>query len=113
MTKTKVLSLTIANGVSLSGAIDLGDLCAVLVVMPVAWTAANLTFQASHDGVTYQNVYDGFGVEYSLVAAAARNVAVPPSDLVGARFIKIRSGTSGTPVNQGAARTLYVVARSL
>jgi hypothetical protein len=30
-------------------------------------------------------------------------------DWVGVRFLKIRSGTAGTPVNQAAARTLTLV----
>jgi hypothetical protein len=30
-------------------------------------------------------------------------------DWIGVRYMKVRSGTSGTPVNQGGARTITLV----
>lgn len=100
---------TIANGGSLSGAINLGYQRLVALVMPAAWTAAGITFQASPDGVTYTDVYDATGAEYSVTVGASHTVIIPVADLIGMRFLKIRSGTSGTPVNQGAARAITVV----
>jgi hypothetical protein len=102
------LTATIANGESLSGAVDLGGRKLVAIDMPAAWTAASLTFQASPDGVTYDDLYDG-GTERALTVAASRYLAQNIGDWVGVRWLKIRSGTSGTPVNQGGARTLTLV----
>lgn len=101
---------TITNGTSLSGAIDLGAATLFGIQMPSAWTTANLTFQASTDGATYANLYDSTGAEVTVTAAASQFIvmAVPPQ-WIGLRYLKIRSGTSGTAVNQAADRTLQIV----
>lgn len=107
--RTTVVSVTIANGTSLSDAIEFGGDALVEIVMPAAWTAAGLTFQVSHDGVTYQNLYDAAGTEVQISVAASRNVRLSPTDWIGVPYLKVRSGTSGTPVNQGAARTIQII----
>lgn len=107
----------IANGASLSGAIDLGQFNLGLggqrlarIVMPAAWTAANLSFQVSADGVTYNELMQPNGAA-ALVVTAAASVDVPVNrvDWSSIRYLKVRSGTSGTPVNQGAQRTINLV----
>lgn len=98
----------IASGESLSGAVDLGGRKLVAIVMPAEWTAAGMTFQASPDGVTYYNVYDG-ATERSLSVAASYYSALNIADWVGIRWVKVRSGTAGSAVNQGAERTITLV----
>lgn len=106
--------ISIATSQSLSTAIDLGDRGLCAIIMPTSWDAANLTFQASSDiAGTYQNVYDSTGTELSVTAAAARHIVLTPASFAGMRFIKVRSGTSGTPVTQTAARTLVPLVREL
>lgn len=100
---------TIANGASLSGAIDLDGSTVVGIVMPAAWTTANLTLQMSHDDSTFNNVYDELGSEKTITASTSRYILLNPSDYLGADGLKIRSGTSGTPVNQGGDRSIIVV----
>jgi hypothetical protein len=58
--------------------------------------------------VTYDDLYDS-ATERSVTAAASRYLAFNIADWVSVRFLKIRSGTAGTPVNQAAARTLTLV----
>lgn len=100
----------IANGESLSGAVDCSAGRLGRIVIPATWTAANLTFQGSYDGSNYANLYDEAGTEYTVtVGGAAREIKVPVVDFLSVRYLKIRSGTSGTPVNQGGARTLNLV----
>lgn len=94
-------TVTIANGQSLSGAISLGGGLLAAVAMPSGWTAAALSFQASDDGDTYRDVHNDDGAEYTVITAASRHVAIDPSKFSGAQWIKVRSGTAGTPVNQG------------
>lgn len=102
----------IAADASLSGAVSLGGYALVAIKMPADWTAASLTFQASDDDDdTFYNMYSTDGTELTAQAADDRWIAIAPSDFVGARYIKIRSGTSGTPVNQAAERTLQVIVR--
>lgn len=106
------ITATIAESASLSGAVDLGGMHLVGIIMPGTWTAANLTLQASVDGgATFANVHDGNGVEELIVAAASRHIILDPARFAGISGLKVRSGTSGSAVNQAAARTLRLVVR--
>lgn len=99
---------------SLAAEVDLGVgrvLCAI--DMPADWTPANLTFQASTtSGGTFDNLYDQYGTEKNIAAADDRYIAL--DDLafwLGVRYLKLRSGTAATPVNQAAARTVTLVTK--
>jgi len=109
------LSAVITNGASLSTAIDLGITRLSRIAMPASWTAANLTFQVSDDGVTYRNLYDSAGTEVQVTAAASRSISLHSLYALfqDVRWLKIRSGTSAAAVNQGAERTLSLVVRSI
>ena len=102
---------TIASGQSLTASIDLKDQPILAIQMPASWTTANLTFQGSNDGTNFFDVYNLEGDEYRVVAAASRYIVLSPFEFQWARYIKIRSGTTGTPVNQGADRTLVIITR--
>lgn len=111
-------TVTIANGASLSGAAVFvnGVTSLVGIVIPAAWTAAALTFQASADGTTYGDLYNTAGTEVTIpssAVAASRYIALDPSDFAGIAYLKVRSGTSAAAVNQTADRTLTLVVRSL
>lgn len=108
----EIRSVTIANAASLSDAATLNGLLLVGVVMPASWTAANLTFQASVDGTNYFDVYDDSGVERTITAAASRFILIPATDLMSAVKLKVRSGTTGTPVTQGGSRVITLVLHS-
>jgi hypothetical protein len=109
-----VLPALIANGQSLSGALNLGGLRLFGIAMPAAWTAANLTFQMSPDGgTTWVNVYDANGSELAATAAASRYIAIDPANFASLSMIKVRSGTSGTPVNQGQDATPQLILRAV
>lgn len=105
-----ILPAVIAAGESLSSTADLGGLRLAGIEMPTAWTAAGLTFQgAASNPAGLADLYDGSGVEVSLSAAAGRFIQVDEERFAGIRWLKIRSGTSATPVNQTAERTLRLV----
>lgn len=106
---TEALTATIANGASLSGAINVFGRDIVAIVMPAGWTAAALTFQASVDGVNYFNVHSSGGTEQSYTVDASRYIPVQAGTFAGAQMVRLRSGTAGTPVNQGAQRDIGVV----
>lgn len=92
---------TILSGASLSGAIDLGPNRAFAIVMPASWTTANLTFQGSADGITYNNLYDDTGTEVSVTAAASQYIVVSsPAKLLGVRWIKRQARRSTTRLAQ-------------
>ena len=103
------ITATIASAAALSNEIDLAGSALQTILMPAAWTAAVLTFQiAEATGGTFQDVYDDSGSEVTVTVAASRAIPMP-AEIAGARFVKIRSGTTGTPVNQGAERLIVVL----
>jgi hypothetical protein len=108
----------IALSGNLSGAIDLGDGGLVALQMPSGWDTGGLSFQASSDlGGTYADVYTstslGVSTELTIGAAASEYIALNASVFAGMRYIKIRSGTTGSPVTQTAARTIKTMVRRL
>lgn len=111
-------TVSIANGESLSGALSLtpGTRQLVALQMPAAWTAASLTFAVSADGTTYVPLYWD-GAEYTILAAGgattSTGVSLEPAAFAGWAYVKVRSGTSGSAVNQGAARSITVLTRAV
>lgn len=108
-----ISSVVIANGQSLSGEVDLTNFDLVGVIMPSAWTAAALTFSMSDvTGGTAKSVRDSAGAEVSYTVAADQYIIVNQAHRDAfAGFLKLRSGTAGVPVAQGAARTIQLVLR--
>jgi hypothetical protein len=95
---------------------DLGGYTPIAILMPPAWTAANLTFRGTIDGSTLVDVYDSTGTELTVTAAASRYVVFTSAHIAafaGLQGVTIRSGTAGVPVNQGGARTLYLIGRRI
>ncbi len=112
----------IPNGQALTGDIDLRGQRLIGVIFSAAWTAAALSFQvadttASAAGAvpgTYGEAFGdpGSGTATALaMGAAAGQVTMftQGNRIIENCFCKIRSGTSGTPVNQGGARTLTLL----
>ncbi len=109
---------TIANAASLSGAVEIGgpDRGQTLVglQMPAAWTAAAITFQACDTiGGTYQDVKTAAGTEVTVTAAAGDWIALDPAIYGSLGYVKVRSGATGAPVAQGAARTIALITRKV
>lgn len=103
---------TIANGASLSGAVDLGTVRPARLIMPAAWTAAAISFDTSSDGVTFGPLYDQYGTEVSIASGVAlinRQIILDPTLFMSVRHLKVRSGLSGATVNQGGSRDIIVV----
>ena len=112
----KALPILIASGASLSNGALIGDHVLVGIQMPAAWTAASLTFQTSFDaGVNWHDLYDDGGNEVTLSPTSpdGKYLAVSPDPFGGSMFLKVRSGTSGTPVDQAADRSLVLITRKV
>jgi hypothetical protein len=107
LTQTPVL---IATGTALSAEVDLGNKILVGIAMPSGWDAAALTFQGSIDGGnTWLELTSTGGTAVSFTVAAGQFIVVDPTLWRGINAIKLRSGTSGAPVNQTANRTLTLI----
>jgi hypothetical protein len=107
----QILTATIASGESLSGAVQLGGASVLRIVMPAGWDAAALTFQVSEDGSTFRelNAAGDSEAAVSIAVSAGKAYQLVPSTLAAQLWLKVRSGTSGSPVNQTAARTITLV----
>ena len=113
------LPLTIANGQSLSNALQISHgLRIVRIGMPADWDAAPLTFQISSDNNTWWDLYhvvqsvEGPWVSYEVsVPSVVPNsiVLLPPDMGASLGWLKIRSGTKSQPVNQTADRTFALM----
>lgn len=103
------LAASIGAGASLSASIDLGDDNRFAgLQLPATWTAAVITLQGSHDGVTFADIYTS-GIELSLPAAISRMILVDRNMFAGVRYIKVRSGTGTVPVLQVALVSLQIL----
>lgn len=116
-----------AGATGLSNILDLGgEFAIVALILPNGWAAANVTFQVSLDPLptdapkpydpattptNFFNVYNDADELLVTVGAlsAARYVGIESVGFIGGRYFKIRSGTSGTPVDQTAERTIYAL----
>lgn len=114
------LDFTIASVASLSsGETPLNGMVPVGLWTPAAWTTASISFQVSrNNGVSFADAFDDAGFEIvipsgSIPTAAARRFALNPRLFLGITNLRIRSGVTGTPVNQAAARSLVVVTRPI
>jgi len=106
-------TVTIANGASLSGVVDLAQQNTIGLSIPSAWTAASITFAVSVDNVTFNPLYYQ-GVEFTLSeAGASRQITIDPTALLPWRYVKVRSGTNSTPVNQGQSAIITLLTKSI
>jgi hypothetical protein len=106
-------SVTILSGASVSSSVYVGGHIITGLLMPAAWSAAGLTFQASRDGVDWLDVYDEDGEVIVASAGASRLIILTKRWLEPVAFIQLRSGTAAAPVNQGAERTIVILTSPL
>jgi hypothetical protein len=110
-----IVPVTIASGTSLStdGVVDAGKIAAI--ELPTIDSAA-LSFQVSFDGVNYRELFNSDGTTATPVSASTGNrIIQAPAALqdAGAVHVKVRSGTSGSAVNQTADRIINLLLRVL
>lgn len=104
-------SNTIASGAAISDVIDMRSWAGGSVLLPAAWTAANIGFKTCNtSGGTFAPLYDADGSIIEIASPAAAKVFTFPADVYNAGpFIKLWSQDgSGNDTNQAAARTLTV-----
>ena len=111
------LGPTIKAGSALSGGLDLTNVRLVRITMPLAWTAAPLTFRISTDGVNFNDLFNlgikdevYYEFEVKLPALHPGVGLVLPRDFgTRANWLMFRSGTRDKPVTQAADRPFAVV----
>lgn len=108
-----IKTATIANGASLSGAVDVRGYRIAGIVTPANWTEAVMTFQnaPAADG-TFANVQTDAAAEVttgSLVASTYYAVSALAMALTGLQFVKVRSGPAAAAVNQAGGDIVSLV----
>lgn len=98
--------VTIANGQTTSGAIDLQGLVICQIIMPAAFTSASISFTSSHNDGTYQPLYNTANTALSITIGTSRTYNIAPSDFAGCRFLKIVSAGA-----EGGSRTIGIITR--
>lgn len=112
---------SIPNGTSVSGVVDLLNTALLAFIAPSAWTAAALNIEVSMTGGASASEWVTAGLfdasstasgNYpSLTAGAA--YAVDTLTLLPFRYVRLRSGTLASPVNQAAQRDFTLITRPL
>ena len=71
------------------------DLALASIIMPSAWTAANLAFEASLDGTTWLPMHKG-GSAISSSANADQFIKVTVDDFIGVPYLRLVASASQT-----------------
>lgn len=109
ITQINVTSVVIPSGQSQSTGYNFSGQFIYKFVFPAAWTTAVLTFlESESQNGTYTPVYSDTMERSLTTAAASRSIRVLPQDYWGVKWLRLRSGTAATPVNQGANATILV-----
>lgn len=124
----RFIKQTIANGASVSEGFDLEGDEVVGILTDAGWTAAALSFEAAinpksgeaavYGTGTYYAVHDDDGggqVQVATAQMATANIVLTRDTILGKlkgfQHLRLRSGTTAAAVNQGATRTIYVIAQ--
>lgn len=99
------VTVTIANGATVSSAVNTIGRAVHGVSLPAAFTGTAISFQTSADGTTYQGLYDAAGSLISVTVTQARNYAIP-SSIEAWPYFKVVSNAA-----EGGARTIQIAMR--
>lgn len=108
-----ILAGDIPSGSSTGASVNASGLSVVRLVIGASWTAADLSFETSTDGVTWMPLYDAYGSLIKYTVAASRAVNVPVGDLLRLNRLRVRSGIPGAYVSQVAAASVSLVTAPL
>jgi hypothetical protein len=91
----KNVRVILATSTTISEACALGGSAIFGLVVPSTFDGTTITFQVSHDGTTYQALYDEFNVAVSMTVAASRSYNLP-SALAPWSYLKLVCGSAQT-----------------
>lgn len=103
-------TVTIPSGQSLSTPLEINDNLLMALSAPSQWTTANITFQVSYDDSDYRDLYNDAGEEVvATIVAGKFQFITEPIVFSPFNYVKLRSGTSASPVNQAASRQVITL----
>lgn len=100
-------TVTIANGATVSSAFDARGFATIGFATPAALTGTAITFQVSHDNVTFVPLKTTANAAVSVTVTTSSAYTIP-SEVKPWRYIKLVSGSA-----EGAARTITIMASAI
>jgi hypothetical protein len=106
--------VSFADSASLSGAFDMRGAAGLQIIMPAAWTTADIGFKISTAiNGTFVPLYDDEGTLIFVDGPAASKAYNAPPELYPSQFAKLWSiNSTGTAVVQTAARTVTLALKT-
>ena len=111
------VQLTVPASGSFSGSVFMNGQALVGLIIPGTFTAAPVSFQHAiappHDGGTWTNLYSGT-TEYSIgVLYGTATMLLPPADLPGLLWLRLRTGLAAGGTVQSAAGSFVGLTRPI
>jgi hypothetical protein len=100
----------IQAGESLSNAVDVKGVGIVMIMAPLNWTAANISFRVSDDNVTFFDLMDIHVQEVQRMIKPGCAIMIDPVYTQSINYVKIRSGSRDGNVVQQTDSVLTLIA---
>lgn len=105
-----VFPTTIPSGSALTPALRIKESTVVAIVVSAA---VSVTFQGSLDNVTFYDIHQDNGTEYTVVCSGGCIETVDLNQFLAPRWIKVRNGTSSSPTTVSIALPITVVSKEI
>lgn len=127
MSSIGTIGVEINNNQAISGAFNIGVADLIAIEMPATWAGTVITLQGKSTGSpdagtespddqeAWKDVYDDTGTEVSLTVAGNRMVIIGTATkaaIAALRYLRIRSGTAASPVNQSPSKVIRIFTKA-
>lgn len=104
----ETVTVTIANGQTISDGKDLAGSSLKTIVLPATFTGTEIYFQISDDGITYYDYYNIDNDRVKITTTANRAYGLGAIDFFSIRWLKIVSNTT-----EAADRVIKLITRGI
>ena len=94
----KAIDFTIPNGVDTSDSKLLWGTSPLKIIIPAGFVGTQIFFEISQDNINFGNYYNAQGNPIFAVAAADRVIGLAPIDLLGIKYLRLRSDANETGI---------------
>lgn len=106
-------TVTILDGESLSGEVEIGDTVLVAIQPDDGWNTAAISFQARSENNALGDLkFEGSELTANAIEAE-EYVTFTPGKFAGVQFLKVRSGTSASAVSQTGDSVITLILRGI
>ncbi len=110
-----ILDMAIPNGSATSGAVGLADQPPLALDLPAALDGTHIKIEYTLDDITWKPIYDNTNSLFLLPVGTNRGIPIArTTEIAWVRKIRlVTTNSTGTSVNQTAARTIRLIVRTL